>query len=357
MKKLNIQNILKSLIKTPSVSGDLSACRKIIKFSKSILISQKVKSKIITIKNHQIIVWGEINLKKSIWLINSHLDVVPGKPEQFVPLLKNGNISGRGSADTKGNAAILLTNSYKWQNAALEKHITFMLVTDEEVGGDSTKEVLRRMSKLKGAVFLEPTDERIIAQAKGIIQLKIQTVGKSSHGSRPWNGVSALEMLTSSLTKFRQKHPVPSRETKNTTFNFSIFQSGAAINQIPNQATLWCDVRWNPKDNPIMIIKDFKKIFAGSKIEIVKLESPINCPKDSEILKDLCASIKKNHFLPIIAFEHGSSDARHCTAKNIPAIVFGSNGNNLQHSENEWVSLKSLENVTKILDTWISQRN
>ncbi|OGM76763.1 hypothetical protein A2210_02305 [Candidatus Woesebacteria bacterium RIFOXYA1_FULL_40_18] len=356
MGRLTTQNILKSLVRIPSSTGDAAACQKIVALSQTLLRSQKVPSKIEISKNRQILVWGEINLSKSKWLVNSHLDVVPGKPSQFKPLETKDKILGRGAADTKGSAAILLSNASSWLNAAKAKRVTFMLVTDEEMGGESTKEILRKTTNLKGAIFLEPTDEKIITQTKGIMQIKIQTKGKSCHGSRPWEGINALEQLTSSLTQFRKKHPNPKNETQNTTFNFSILQAGTAINQIPEEATLWCDVRWNSNDSPNKIINELKHTFVESKVEVIKLESPVKCSEDAKILADFFLTMKQNKLNPIQSFDHGSSDARHCTARNIPAIIFGPKGKN-SHADNEWVSLKSLDNVGKVLNSWINQLN
>src|SRR5262249_38313957 len=41
-------------------------------------------------------------------ILNAHLDVVPARPEQFKPVVRDGRIYGRGSQDMKGSAAVLL---------------------------------------------------------------------------------------------------------------------------------------------------------------------------------------------------------------------------------------------------------
>lgn len=345
-------NILNDLIAVPSVTGDGVSCRKIIKIAQVALRAEHVPSRVLTVAKRPILIWGELNLEKTEWLINSHLDVVPGTPNQFIPQTKGGKVWGRGAADTKSSCAIMLASAKNWQGLAKTKHITFMLVTDEEVGGNSTREILPSLPKLNGAIFLEPTNEKMIVQAKGIIQFKITASGKASHGSRPWEGDNALEKLTSSLTNFRIHHPTPMHETRSTTFNFSLLSSGTAINQVPNEAILWCDIRWNPSDDPDEIITQLKTEFIDCSIEIMKLESPIDCPHNSPLHNTFTLSLKQSSLNPINGFEHGSSDARHCTALSIPAIVFGPKGKNL-HGDNEWVSLKSLEKVQSVIDHWI----
>src|SRR5689334_22874644 len=40
-------------------------------------------------------------------MLNAHLDVVPGRPEQFQPEVRDGRIYGRASQDMKGSGAVL----------------------------------------------------------------------------------------------------------------------------------------------------------------------------------------------------------------------------------------------------------
>lgn len=351
-RSINKQHILNDLIVVSSITGDGVSCRKIIKVAQGILATAHVPNKVVKITKRSILIWGELNLEKSEWLINSHLDVVPGSLDQFVPQTKGGKVWGRGAADTKSSCAIMLANAANWESLARVKHLTFMLVTDEEIGGESTKTILKQMPSLQGSIFLEPTGEKMIVHAKGIIQLKITANGKASHGSRPWDGENALEKITSCLTTFRIHHPSPLQETRATSFNFSLISSGTAINQVPVEAILWCDIRWSPVDDPDRIVANMAHEFHGCKVEVVKLESPIKCPLDSELHQSFTFSLKANDLNPINGFEHGSSDARHATALGIPAIVFGSKGKNL-HGDNEWVSLKSLEKVQAVVDHWI----
>ncbi len=350
---MTIHNILKDLIAVPSTTGDGVSCRKIIKMARAILRAEHVSSRVIKITNRSVLIWGELNLEKSEWLINSHLDVVPGNTDQFIPQIKKGKVWGRGSADTKAGCAVMLKNALSWQSIAKKKHLTFMLVTDEEVGGESTKLILSRMNNLRGGIFLEPTGEKMIVQAKGIIQLKITAKGRAGHGSRPWECENALEKITTNLTSFRKSHVSPVRETQSTTFNFSLLNTGTAINQVPSLAELWCDIRWSPRDNPASVLSDIKNAFSNCEVEVVKLESTVNCPKDSLLRTSFIQSLKTNSINPIAGFEHGSSDARHCTELGIPAVVFGPKGKNL-HALNEWVSLKSIMKVEKVLDHWIN---
>ena len=349
---MNTKDILKILIRHKSISSNLKSCALVLAKAQKILSVSDIGSKIIESCDKPVLIWGQIDLSKTKWLINSHLDVVPGEVDQFKPVIVKDKLFGRGSADTKSSGTILLSNAAHWLNIATQKDITFMLCIDEEIGGASTRELLKNLKQLQGAIFLEPTNEHMIVEAKGIMQIQIIAKGIAAHGSKPWLGQSALEKIMSGLSSFRAAIPTPQKETRDTTFNFSILRSGDTINQIPNTAELWCDVRWNPQDDPNAIAQTIRDTFIDSEVNIIKQESAIKSDLDSILTKSFISSLKQNSLNPISGFEHGSSDARHATALGIPTIVFGPKGGNL-HTRGEWVSLRSIEKVTNILDHWI----
>ena len=77
-------------------------------------------------------------------LLNGHVDVVPADPsgwsnDPFEPVVKNGKIFGRGSADMKGSDAcqIYSLKALVETGADFRGSITPTFTTDEEVGGYS----------------------------------------------------------------------------------------------------------------------------------------------------------------------------------------------------------------------------
>lgn len=344
---MNFLTNLDGLTKIESVSNDRNACHAVLSFAKAFINDNHYDQKL------GVLLWGHQDLSTSKWLINTHIDVVPGNPDQFELRLIRDRAWGRGVVDAKGCAAILIENANRWDQLAKSKKITFMLVSDEEVGGDSTKVLLPKMSMLQGAIFLEPSNLHITTLAKGMIQVKIVAGGTSCHGSRPWLGKNAIELIMNGIIQFKLSHPTPTQETTNTTYNFSLINGGSAINQVPSNAELFCDVRYNPADDPSVIQKDFALKFNGCEISLIKCESPIICKQSSSVFSAVKNSFKATGINPLTQFDHGTSDARHATALDIPALVFGPKGGGL-HSDSEWVSLKSLYKVQQILDHLIN---
>lgn len=344
---MTLLRTLDDLISIKSLSSDALMCKTLLKNISKVVPTSKY------ISNSNALIWGHTDLRTSKWLINTHIDVVPGKEKQFTLEVHGDRASGRGTADTKGSVAVLVYKAQEWLRIAQEKGITFMLVSDEETGGESTKKTLNTMNNLNGAIFLEPTNLQIVTDAKGMMQIKITSTGVSSHGSRPWEGDNAIEKLVRGMVQFRLAHPSPISETRDTTYNFSQITGGKAINQVPSHAVLWCDIRFNPSVDPEEIATLMKDTFKSCEITVVKNESPIHCGRNAIVLQTLSKSLKANSINPIKKFDHGTSDARHATALGIPALVIGPRGSGL-HADNEWVSLKSLEQLTCILDHWIN---
>lgn len=344
---MNFLTILDQLIKIRSTSADRLACNEVLMFSKSLIKDFHFDKKL------GILWWGHNDLSTTNWLINTHIDVVPGNDNQFNIQFKRDRVFGRGVADVKGCAAAIIEKANYWDSVAKSKKLTFMLVSDEEVGGSSTKTILATMTALKGAVFLEPSNLQITTQAKGMMQVKIVADGIPSHGSRPWLGKNAIELIARGLIQFQFSNPTPNQETNDTTYNFSQISGGRAINQVPSKAELWCDIRYNPADNPSQIINQIEASFTSCDVTLVTCESPILCEKTSSLFRAVKSAFIANEINPLTQFDHGTSDARHATALNIPALVFGPKGGGL-HSDTEWVSVKSLYKIQHILDHLIN---
>ncbi len=343
---MTIQLTLAELVSTRSVSHDRDTCQQLLTHWQSKLPHAQIDPEL------GIMWWGHLDLATTHWLIHTHLDVVPGPDSLFHLTIKGDKAIGRGTADVKGCAAILIDSAKQWDTLAKAKRLTFMLVTDEEIGGSDTAQILCQMPDLKGALFLEPTNHRLVIQAKGMMQIQIKASGRATHGSRPWDGENAIEKLMVGLAKFKLDHPTPKSETRETTFNFSQINGGTAINQVPASAELWCDVRRHPSIASQAVIDDFSHAFVGCHVQLVKDESPISCDPRSRIFITLAETLKASSLNPIAGFDHGTADARHATKLGIPALVFGPKGGGL-HSDNEWVSLKSLGKVAAVLDHWI----
>ena len=133
-------------------------------------------------------------------VLNAHLDVVPARPEQFKPHVRDGKLYGRGAQDMKGAAAAFLLVLKTLAESGRHPSVAWQFVSDEEIGGDDGSGYLLQ-SGYTTDFFLagEPTDLSIVNRAKGVLWVEVQQIGNPAHGSRPWDGDNPLVALAGGI--------------------------------------------------------------------------------------------------------------------------------------------------------------
>ena len=301
--------------------------------------------------------------KKSSWnkktsfetpdvFFHDHLDVVPGNPEQFKPYVKGDRLYGRGASDTKTNGATLmvLARELSTINKQLTTSAGFMFTTDEEIGGhNGAKYLLEQGYRCEFFVTAEPSRLDVVTSHKGVLWVKVKVLGAASHASRPWDGVNAALKAYEGLSKLYKIYPLPKKESWKTTINVGGISGGDAFNRVMSECELKLDIRFIEKDDPDDIIRDIKKCFPGSALEVVEKEAGMNTnPKDPWV-KRLEQSIRRiTGKSPELKKGHGACDGRFYSASGIPAVEFGTLAHGL-HTDEEYVYINSLEKYYKIL--------
>lgn len=287
-------------------------------------------------------------------VLNAHIDVVPGRSEQFQPLIKDGKLFGRGAADMKSAAAVMLLVF----NSLVEK-VSFPLglqvTTDEEVGGhNGTLFQLQKGLTTDFVISGELTNFAINLKAKGIIQVKITAKGKTAHSAYPWKGESAMWKLINMLRNLAEEFPVPTEEAWQTTINAAkITTPNMTINKLPDDATVELDIRFTPEELAKVrgTLDDIRK--QGFEVIVLQDEPAQFADKDNPSVQLLEKSIEKiTQQKTAFIVKHGASDVRHFNVFSCPGVVFGPQGEGL-HSDNEWVDIQSLSEYYAILENFI----
>lgn len=292
--------------------------------------------------------------KKFKILLNGHLDVVPGKEYQYEPKIKGDRLYGVGSMDMKASVACLIMVFDELANK-VKYPLGLQLVTDEEIGGfNGTKYQIDKGIKADFVIAGESTSLNIVNKAKGIIWAKISSKGKTAHGAYPWKGVNAIWQMNKFLNLLEKSYPIPSKEIWKTTVNLSrIETTNQALNKIPDDCTVWLDIRYIPEDSDNIIDSLKKMMPAQFKLEIITKEPPLFVKDDNHYLKILKKQGELVTNKKVVLYgAQGTSDARHFTKVNIDGIEFGPTGGNIG-ADNEWVSIKSLEQYCQILKNFL----
>jgi succinyl-diaminopimelate desuccinylase len=290
-------------------------------------------------------------------VFHGHLDVVPGRPEQFTPRVEGDRLIGRGAYDMKGALAAMMC-ALKDLGGCTDVRVRLMCMPDEEseeLDVRSTDDLVRAGLGGTFAITGEPTNLHIGVQAKGVLALRIGVHGRSAHSSTPWLGDNAI---LKAIDVFRAIESLPfARESSDLfdrpSINLGRIEGGDAVNKVPDSCTMVIDIRYLPGQDPGRILAE---IDAMEGIEVTRtfIHPPVTVsPGDPYVraLRDAVAQLAPE-IERLSVGRDGASDAASFLEAGIPAVEFGPSGGG-HHGPEEWVSLDSLHRYRSALGEFI----
>ncbi len=287
-------------------------------------------------------------------ILNCHLDVIPGKPEQYTPIIEGDRLYGVGAMDMKANlaTAVLVFAELAHQ---VPYALGLQLVTDEQTGGfDGTRHQIEQGVAADFVIATEPTNFGIVHKAKGILWLRITARGTTAHGAYPWRADNAVWKMLPFLEAVRRAFPTPGEAAWLTTVNLSNIETGNnAYNKIPDICTVMLDVRFVPEDAADIVDRVTQLAPAGFDVEIVAHELPLFTAPDNAYVRALLTAARAHAGEAAVLYgAQGSSDARHYTAAGGAGVEFGPIGGGIG-TDREWVSIASLTTYADILRAFL----
>ncbi len=278
-------------------------------------------------------------------LLHGHVDVVPGREEQFLPRLEGDRLIGRGAYDMKGGLACLLlafADLRDQQGLRLRLGIVPDEESEEEAerGGDC---LVRDGFVGDFAITGEPTDLHVGIAAKGVLAMRVLVEGRAAHGATPWLGENAI---LRAIDVYRQIQALPfasrsSRLFDRPSINLGRILGGDALNKVPDICAIDVDVRYLPNQDPDEILAQVSAL-PCSRIVSTFRRPPAYVDADSTYVRALCDAASPHSpsgSRPV--GRDGASDAVSFLKAGIPAVEFGPSGGG-HHGPDEWVSVESL---------------
>lgn len=348
---------LERLIKFKSVSGDKIESDKCAKYCADFFRKYNFYTEIIEYKGYPSVIATTRKTKKPKIYLQAHMDVVPGKDELFTLKKLENRYVGRGAFDMKFACASFMKVIEKLGKTNSDYDFGVMLTFDEEIGGHFGVQHLVRNGYTSKICILPDSGAgwQLECCAKGTWFIKLTKFGKAAHGSLPHEGINAAERLlgpVDQIINLREKY-----KFEDLSINLAKFNSGSAMNQIPDHAEAIFDIRYKNEKIFEKIKMQIENICKVNRVKLTTKEfgESVDINLNDPHIKDF-EKIAVDVLGEPMQYSHatGATDARYMVPKGISCIIIQPNGG-ARHSNHEWIEIGGMEKLTEMIYRYIKQ--
>jgi len=204
-------------------------------------------------------------------LLQAHLDVVPGRKTLCTMAEKDGKLYGRGVFDMKFAVACYMQLVEDLKHEISDYDFGIMLTSDEEIGGEDGVGYLLEQGYGADVCILPDGGNawEIENASNGVWHIRLMAKGKTAHGSRPWEGVNAIEGLARAVLEIREAFG--EHNYKRSSITVSQIKGGVAINQVPATAEATLDMRFIDAEDYKLKRSAVESIAKAHRLEIHEL--------------------------------------------------------------------------------------
>ena len=301
-------------------------------------------------------------------MLNTHIDTVPvGKLENwrhdpFEAKIDNGKLYGRGSCDSKGNAAVLLSALQKFSKQQYKRKLLVTFVGDEEVGfGGSNYLIQNRKDLFKDVKYgvVSDCDMAIMIAQKGVLHIKFTFKGKAAHGAYPELGVNAVTKAARFVAEVDGLKGGLTGKKDNFlgrgSINIGKIAGGTKVNIVPSHCEVSIDRRLTYGETVDYALSQFKKILIKLKLDasanMEMLGEPRVAMKTSKDSK-LVGMLQKISKLKIGKLSGYTEMELYHRKLGMECVAMGA-ANDTAHSDNERVKIADLKKSSRIFESLI----
>ncbi len=292
-------------------------------------------------------------------LFGAHLDVVPAAKEHwqtdpFRPVEKDGRVIGRGSVDMLGGLCAAAMTLVDLKNSELNGRVLFAATAGEETDSCGVKRFIEQyQSQIKkpvGTIIAEPTGMKILRAHRGILWLKVETLGKTAHGSTPQAGINAILKMNALVNRLgswkipHQPHPL----LGGCSMSINRITGGSATNIVPDTCSIEIDIRTLPGQDHSVIIDDLQNLCDNlgktdpdfkTQISIIRAVNAMETPAESPFVKAVCQASGSVE-TPTAGC---TTDGPYFEKFNAPVLIFGPGNGSLCHKPDEFIEISAIE--------------
>lgn len=299
-------------------------------------------------------------------MFNGHIDTVTllgynGDP--LDPVISDGNLYGRGSADMKSGLAAGMVAISNAKGMNLRGDVILAAVADEESESVGTEQLLEAGWRADAAIIAEPTQMALINKHKGFALFQVDIHGVASHGSRADLGIDAickagyfLVELDRHAQELRKRFAEGEPETAAPNIHAGVIKGGEEIASYPACCTISIERRTVAGETAetvrlelLSILENLAATVPDFKFDLQSTFSraPYYTPREDEFVQ-LAAKHAAQTMgeTPEIRGETYWTDMALLGEAGIPGLIWGPKGYGL-HAKTEWVEVESVRQLAK----------
>jgi acetylornithine deacetylase len=288
-----------------------------------------------------------------------HSDTVPGGDgwQPFTPVVQEGRLIGRGSADMKGALAAVLLAGGAVDAADLRRPLTVVVTADEEVGYPGARQVIAESALLAAfwpemGVVTEPTCLQPVYAHKGGARIKVTAYGRAAHTSTD-HGFSANFRIAPFLAEmaelaqlFRRDERFMNHEFDPPTngFNMVIDDGGCASNVYAAKTVCTLSIRYMPNDHREEALA---RIFERARAHGLAVDhfdfDPFYIAPDAPVVQ---AALSATGAPRAVTVSYGTEAS--LFGQFVPLVVLGPGDIAQAHTVGEWIDVGELRSAQAV---------
>lgn len=294
-------------------------------------------------------------------LLLGHMDTVysVGTISKMKHSIAKGRVYGPGVLDMKAGIALgfhVMEALLAWHNGRLPRPVTVLLVSDEEIGSQSSRAITEELAKQSEAVLvLEPAsglNGAVKTSRKGIGGYTLNVIGKAAHSGLDFEkGHSAVLELARQTLEISKLSDLK----RGITLNVGKISGGTRVNVVPAEASALIDVRVATKEDAAEMHRRLKALKPFNPNCKISMAGGINRPpmqrtEGVAVLYEKAKSIAEGLGWKLEeASVGGGSDGNFTAALGIPTLDgLGAVGEGA-HAEHESVVISELPRRATLL--------
>lgn len=313
---------------------------------------------------------GRLGRGPRVLALDAHIDtVMPGNESlwdfpPFEPFVANGQVWGRGTVDQKGGMASMLTAARILKAHALPEDTTLYLtgtVMEEDSDGLCWLYLIREEKIRPDLVVLtEPTRLNLYRGHRGRMEIEVEVMGLSCHGSAPERGENAIYKISRIALEIEKLHDRLASDAflgKGSICATEVYFTGPSQCAVPDGARLHLDRRLTQNEDRERALEEVRDAArrAGCPEALVRVPEYLKpshqglvypmekyyptwvLPEDSPWLSLACETYQKvlGHAPKVDKWTFSTNGVAIAGLEGIPCLGLGPGDERLAHAPNE----------------------